>query len=216
MRIDSLCGRRVFVERGGRVFVVRPPTLATVLFASTRYEEEIRGYVQAALVDADLRTPVGMGQALAKILRERLDDRAGEVLETCCDVVGGRVGELRDLASRDAELAAWLAAHVIGLSSLAGGIDADAIEKLAGGGAAQDEPREEISQLELVICMVAERFGCAPHDVTQWPWEAFDLAAKSLPLLDPKQTVGASVEAATEVDLSQLAGLGIGIGVHKV
>lgn len=214
-----MCGRRVLVERGGRRFIVHPPTVATVMLATTLFEQEITGYLEAAKVDPELREPVGIGTALARILPACLDERIGEVLETCVDVVGGVDGDVRKLASVDAELAAMLAAGVIGRSNLARGVGVETIESVLGslGTPGEVVPDEGVNAFELVVCQLAAQYSCGPHDVMRWPWDVFELASEAAPLLRPSAAgTAASEPAPREVDVSQIADLGIGIGVHKV
>ena len=175
----QLLRERRRVTAGGMTYEVGPATLATVELATTLLAIQVATCL-------DRRAELDAGQAGA-ILRTCRPPDLSRVLATC--VSGPPLPE-------HIEALAVLGAAVLELTDVIS--IADALQSLQAEPPGEPEG-EDISPGELAVVACAARFGCAPHEVYDWPYTAFLAAVRCLPLLrvhmgevpaqQPKRTV---------------------------
>ena len=134
-------------------------------------------------------------QIIALMLRH-LNNRArlAQVLSTCCELHGGAPGELEELIEGEGgrSLAVLLVEGVLWTCDLSRIIEAaelDArvaeMEKERTTAPQETETPSEVSAMEIIAAILAERFSCAPHEVMTWPYEeAIDLIERVIPAID--------------------------------
>jgi hypothetical protein len=218
MSLEAAARRMRLVEHHGRRYVVRPPTLATVVIADGLFPKEIAAFANQAV---DHPSMLGENDAarrgiLQALLRDCSDGRAGEVLETCCSLCGGGPGDVLTATIDDAELAVVLGLAVLSLCDVPvcfkragwekiGKLPIDVLEAEQPRG--WYDPGEQ--QAEIGLVAIARRHGCAPHDVMQWPFEVVLMTNEASKVLDDPEARKELAETKS-VPLETLAGFGIG------
>lgn len=216
MSLLALCGRRVQVRRGDRVFVVRPPTVATVVVALATLRDEITAIAKAAkevpgILDRDswvatLSPAVTVGSATA----------IGAALETCISVIGGAPGDVEAAVLEDHGLRLELVVAVFSLTSL---------QKLLPDETARavltESTREPEGQsFEDSIYAAASVLGVPPHELADWPFEVFlralEVEAERHEARGNGESAGVAGDGVQRVSVEELASTFEGFGYTKV
>jgi len=163
---DLLDLRTVVLNRGSRV-VCRAPTVRTILLLLAHGAKEIHA----------LRRAVGEGvdpERAARTVVEMQPEKAAHLLATCCTVEG---------VPRDETEGALAASPALILAAFGGVLsacDAPSIAAAMGLGPLTDDAQAEDAtgaaaedRSEAAIVAVAYAFGKAPHEIMDWPYEAF-------------------------------------------
>lgn len=160
--------RQSIVIAGGRRFVVRPPSGATVLTALYHYEHEI-GALVSGIQKVRAENPDAPPVTVADVARYLAGGaRGAAVLATCCEMWGAAPGETEEALARDDAAQVEVAVACASLLTDASRVGA-AIAAMFGGapGVESDGP----SDGEVKVYLVAREFGVTPQDVLDWPYE---------------------------------------------
>lgn len=159
---------RAVVVHGTRRYVVHKPTCETVAKFTALYSLEIQALVNT------WKQANGLGSdPVAVCLVAFLPDleRVASVASTCVELVGGAPGEMEEIVAQDRDLARklFLAAlttcdpeRIVSLTSI-----------LEEPDLFQAKPKRlKVTSFEVMISILAERYGVTPFDVMRWPYEA--------------------------------------------
>lgn len=156
MAIRDFIGERRSLDIGGRRFVVRRPSITTVVLVLELYRTEI-----GLCLDASQDCPELWGEdPLRNVLRVLLTDgdpRLEEILPT--------------FVSGPDDPSSWPARELI-IASLAAS-DLDRIVEALNLGSEPSEEEAGPFSLEHNVISLAERFHCSPFDVMGWPFESY-------------------------------------------
>jgi len=152
MSLSNLIGERVTVGE----FLLRSPTVTTLVRMGELYALEISA-AQKAGISVDVATAI---RQYAELAEKTKDQRAIVVLRTCVDA--------HESAWRQAPIGQLveLLLHMVDLSLVLPSGPPSPVQRAPG-----NDVR--------TVCAVAKIFGCAPHDVMDWPIGSY-MAAKGL------------------------------------
>lgn len=134
-------------------------------------------------------------------------ERVAGVLSTCVTLHGGAPGQLQEMVTSSEDLARVLCINVLACTDLdlvLENIDLQAICLMAErrtSGKMDRQPQELVrigtSDMEIACTILGKHFGCGPHQVTAWPFEAVMRAMTCIPQAeDPKKRVQQPVSGA--------------------
>lgn len=175
--LRDFCARTRVVTFEGRRFVCRPPSVRTIATLLDVLGAEIWALAKSYHVDG-VREGFEPDAVLGVLLGGA---RGAAVLATCVDLHAGAPGELEEIAARSDELQRELAVAVLELCDwrrILDDLSLDVAARATPGAVAGGD--DVVSEQELLLCALAERFGCAPHAVAEWPYEAFLTAGVAL------------------------------------
>lgn len=225
MSLEAAAGRLCVVIHDGRRYIVRAPTLATVLLASGLFPEEVAAFAKVAVENPAVLT--GGRDVWAGVISDmRLDvsdGRAGEVLESCCALMGGGPGDVLVHTSADAELAVNLAGAVLSLC------DVPKCFEAAGWGKVGKKSIEELESgkpegwfdpgarnLEIGLYNLAKEFHCSPGDVMCWPFEFVVMTNEIRGILANPASAAAITDSAQDFPIGDPGLAAFGIVYEKV
>lgn len=171
--LADLIERRKVVRTGGREFLCRPPSLATVSLFLQVFGARIIALVaqaHAGAIPPEKRTA-------EELLPLFLGPRLAEVLETCVTMRGP--GDFLKVA-QDPDLQLRLARTVLGLTNPEKIVELLRLDEYLTQERDDRETDQVITGAELVVARVAQAFGCSPSAVMEWPYLAFAAARELL------------------------------------
>lgn len=224
MSLEAAARRCRVVEHRGRRYLVSPPTLATVLLAEALFAQEIAAFAHGAVQQPVLiseNDAIRRG-SIETIVSDTSDGAAGEVLETCCALMGGERGDVLVQVTNDHTLAVALGVAVLSLCDVPRCFTAAGWQKIG------KTPIEHLEDerpdgwvnpgdrmLELGVVALAERHASSPMDILAWPFEVVLMVNEASAILHDPKARSDAFDSAREFPL----GLGIfkdlGIGYEK-
>ncbi len=182
MAIQHLILERRSVEKAGRRYEVRSPSVAAVVMALSAFEMEIQALRKtwSEIAAADL-PPAQLRQVCLATFND--PGRLAEVLPHCSDAP-------HEAVAGDADLAAALLSAAVSLLDVPGLVraltfsDPDAAISSDGEARAQAGAPGGPGAFEEMVDLVARRYGVTPLEVMHWPVMAalscFEIAVASL------------------------------------
>lgn len=183
------------------------------------FPSEVSGFAHVAVESPAVLTggtEVWRG-VLSDLLRGLSDGRVGEVLETCCSLIGGSRGEVLVNVAADPQLAIDLGVASLSLCDVPRCFAGAGLDKI-GRMPAEDlevhrpagwfDPTDHA--LEVGVVAMAERHSCAPHDVMAWPFEEVLLVSETAAFTADPESIERMTASARDFPLELLGSLGIG------
>lgn len=216
MSLEAAARRCCVVEHGGRRYLVSAPTLATVVLASGLFPREVAAFAHVAVERPEILTggPRAWHGVLSDILTDTSDGRAGEILETCCALIGGARGDVLVAVTESSELAVLLGVAVLTLCDVPRCFEGAGWAKL-GRTPIEDleaprpqgwfDPSDYKAPIGLV--QLSRNHGCSPTEVMAWPFEVVLMVNEMTAIMnDPKaaEYLGTSSRVASAAELSGL------------
>lgn len=158
--------RRTIRDAGGKAYVCRGPTVATIHRALMMYGTEIMTVRGAWTESID---PLTMIRETVKALASLKDERVREVLATCVD--GDVFAAPPALLAQAAEVCLALG----DLQRIAGGIklpDPEASSFTDNFSEEEEEDEDALDKQTIGIIRLAKEFHCQPTAILDWPYEA--------------------------------------------
>lgn len=221
MSLEAAARRCCVVEHRGRRYLVSPPTLATVVMANSLFPNEVAGFAKVAVESPTILHggPAVFHGVLGDIVTDTADGRAGEVLETCCELIGGSRGDVLVNVSDDRELAIALGAAVLTMCDVPRCFNGAGWQKLgmksieeleAGRPAGWVDPSD--NKTEMGVVTLAREHSCSPMDVLAWPFEVVLMVNDARALLADPAAREMVADAGKEfpLGLGMMSELGIG------
>lgn len=168
--MNLLAPRSRGIEVGGRRFVCRPPTLATVALAMEVFSVEFWALARAYYHEG--RTEVADALGIIGLL---CGERMAAVLETC---VSGQIPSDRDgqRALCEVVLAMTDVRALIASLNLSEATRSESIEDVAR----TEDDGSGLSVFDEVAIALGQRLGCSPRDVYDWPYDGYLATARHL------------------------------------
>lgn len=224
MSLEAAARRCCVVSHHGRRFLVSPPTLGTVILANALFPHEVAGFAKVAVKSPAVLQggPVEFRGILGDLLKDTSDGRAGEVLETCCEQIGGHRGDVLTQVSEDPTLAVALGTAVLSLCDVPRcfkGAGWDKLGKLsieeleATRPAGWVDPSENQTPMGLVT--LSQEHSCSPMDVAAWPFEVVLMVNEVRAILADPSARESIAAAGKEFPLGLVDFSGLGIGYEK-
>ena len=224
MSLEAAARRCCVVEHRGRRYLVSPPTLATVVLANALFPNDV-----AELARAVVETPetlhgdrIAFETLLRSIITDTSDGRAGEVLETCCALIGGSRGEVLVDVTADLDLASALGVAVLSLCDVPRcfkGAGWAKLGKLSIGDLEATRPVGWVdpsdNQTEMAVVTLAMEHSCSPMDVLAWPFEVVLMVNEARALLANPAARQLVADAGKEFPLGLVDFSELGIGYSK-
>ncbi len=188
--------RRIVRDEGGREFVCRGPTVATMHLVLGLYALEIVAARRSWDGDGDAAAAV---RGVVNTIAKHADLRLRKVLETCVD---------GDVYSASAGCLAEMTGVCLSLCDVSrtigglqfdddGGSEFDVADEVAGDG-----PDAQC----VAIVRLAREFGCTPGAIVDWPYEAMLDTIDVLAVILPQQ---GGQNGARPVDPASIPGIGV-------
>lgn len=226
MSLEAAAGRLCVVTHHGRRYIVRAPTLATVMLASGLFPKEIAAFAKMAVDNpALLERDDEMRRGILGQLTADVDGgRVGEVLETCCGRIGGNKGEVMLDASDDPSLAVALAVAVLSLCDakrcfVSAGweeLGKKTVDELEHADSAGDWFDPSDYATEVGIDTMAREFHCSTQDVMRWPFEVVIMANEVRSIRNDPKRLEAMAAASRDFPIEDPMWAALGIGYEKV
>lgn len=181
MALRDYIPEQAAVRHGARLFACTKPTVATVLLASSLLQREILATYKGTQALPLPDDPVG------HLLPIFSGSRLTTVLATCVTLHGGQPGDLEEALQEDALTVSIIKAimQICDLPRIIKSLDLEEASKEISLTEQPPDP-EEVSGMEMMIILLAEKYHTTPLAVMQWPYEAFLSLMESAPKIKDK------------------------------
>jgi hypothetical protein len=219
MSLEAAARRCCVVEHRGRRYLVSAPTLATVVMASGLFPEEIAGFAHVAVESPDVLSgsPDVFRGILGDLIRDTSDGRAGEVLETCTELIGGSRGDVLGQVSQDRELAIVLGTAVLSLCDVPRCFKGAGWERLGTTPIDQlvsPKPHDWVDPSDgatgHALVKLSKEHSCSPMDVMAWPFEVVLMVNEANAFLSDPEARERAAAASKPFPLELLHGIASG------
>jgi hypothetical protein len=196
-------GRFATVSRGGRTFVVRPPTVSTLLNVLELLPEELGAVIKAYRQEPAMASPAALPLTVSTIVRNA-GARMVPVIETFVSCPESPIDAVRQVAPSDPAFMAQCLMAAISMADVAAidrdtglcNLDVDKAEAAAED--AEEVDADALSPIEKSILRVAKEFGQSPDAVMDWAWSSFMAAVKGIDYILSLSNSGAGASSAPE------------------
>lgn len=182
MSLRDFLRERAVVVRGSQRFIVTKPKLRTIIALLSRFPAQVYSIRK---VYAESEEPISV-EDLVPVFVAGDRTAAAEVLETCCELHGGYPGEVVDCLKANDDLilrVIYAALSLCDPERIASSLDLDRVDDPAPSDPSTELADPGPTDQEISIVVLAERFGCEPTEVMEWPYESFLSTSEILPLI---------------------------------